>query len=57
MLLNLKKKEIRFCLYDFEKYFYFLKILKMAMPFCDCSLNYNKGMFDGVFVGNLIVSF
>ena len=30
MLLNLKKKEIRFCLYDFEKYFYFLKILKMA---------------------------
>ena len=54
MLLNVKKKEIRFCLYDFEKYFYFLK---MAMPFCDCSLNYNKGMFDGVFVGNLIVSF
>lgn len=54
MLLNLKKKEIRFCLYDFEKYFYFLK---MAMPFSDCSLNYNKVMFDGVFVGNLIVSF
>ena len=54
MLLNLKKKEIRFCLYDFGKYFYFLK---MAMTFCDCSLNYNKGMFDGVFVGNLIVSF